>query len=71
LAILQLNAEVFPKWSNVYDSLGEAYMQDGDLDQAIRNYAKSLELNPQNSNAIERLNKLQEKRKESAGRPRG
>ena len=70
VAILRLNAEVFPKSSNVYDSLGEAYMQDGDIDEAIRNYAKSLELNPQNSNAIERLNKLQEKRRESAVHPK-
>ena len=71
LAILQLNAEVFPNSSNVYDSLGEAYMQDGQVEEAIRNYAKSLALNPQNSNAIEKLSKLQEKRKESVVHPKG
>ena len=71
IAILKLNAEVFPNSSNIYDSLGEAYMQDGDVDEAIKNYAKSLELNPQNSNAIERLNKLQEKRKGSVTHPKG
>jgi|GEM_PF-2485202 hypothetical protein len=35
-------------------------MQNGDVGQTIRNDAKSLELNPEDSNAIERLNKLQE-----------
>jgi len=71
VAVLELNAEVFPKSSNVYDSLGEAYMKENDFDRAVKNYGKSLELDPQNSNAIDRLNKLQEQRKESASGPKG
>jgi len=39
--ILQLNVEAYPQSSNVYDSLGEAYMDDGDKPQAIANYRKS------------------------------
>ncbi len=60
LAIFQLNVEAYPESSNVYDSLGEAYMENGEVELAIKNYAKSLGLNPKNTNAIEKLNKLRE-----------
>ena len=60
LRVFQKNVEEYPKSSNVYDSLGEAYMKMGQKDQAIRNYEKSLELNPKNDNAVKRLQKLKE-----------
>lgn len=53
-----LNTIAYPRSSNVYDSLGEAYMISGDKKLAVKNYKKSLELNPKNSNAVERLKKL-------------
>ena len=62
IEILKLNVEVYPKSVNVYDSLGEAYMKNGDNKQAIRNYKKSLELDPSNKNAGEKLKELHEKR---------
>ena len=55
----QLNVEQFPESSNVYDSLGEAYMNNGDKKLAIKNYKKSLKLNPDNNNATEMLKKLE------------
>ncbi len=58
IRILQLNVGAYPKSSNVYDSIGEAYMDDGDKPQAIANYRKSLELNPKNSGAVLILRKL-------------
>ena len=58
IEILKLNVEAYPQSSNVYDSLGEAYMIKGDREQAIMNYHKSLELDPNNSNAAEMLKKL-------------
>jgi tetratricopeptide (TPR) repeat protein len=61
IRIFQLNVELHPESSNVYDSLGEAYMNSGARDLAIQNYQKSLELNPQNTNATEALKKLREK----------
>ncbi len=61
IEIFKLNVDVFPESSNVYDSLGEAYLINGDKELAIKNYEKSLELNPDNKNAIEMLKKLQEK----------
>ncbi len=61
LAIFKLNVEFYPNAWNTYDSLGEAYMTNGDKDLAIANYKKSLELNPQNSNGREMLKKLEGK----------
>jgi Flp pilus assembly protein TadD len=56
--IFRLNVEQFPQDANVYDSLGEAYLKQGDKPHAIENYKKSLELNPQNDNARDVLAKL-------------
>jgi tetratricopeptide (TPR) repeat protein len=58
IRIFQLNAEAYPQSSNVYDSLGEAYMDDGNKAQAIANYQKSLALNPKNGNAVVMLERL-------------
>ena len=58
IEIFKLNAEAYPESSNVYDSLGEAYMMNGNTDMAIANYEKSLELNPDNTNAVEKLKEL-------------
>ena len=48
----------YPKSANAYDSLGEAYMVKGDKTQAIKNYKKSLKLDPKNMNAKEMLKRL-------------
>jgi hypothetical protein len=40
--IFKLNVEAFPQSSDVYDSLGEAYMINGDKELAVKNYEKSL-----------------------------
>jgi len=58
IRILQLNVEAYPQSSNVYDSLGEAYMDDSNKPLAIANYRKSLELNPKNRGAVVMLQKL-------------
>jgi tetratricopeptide (TPR) repeat protein len=59
IAVFKLNVELYPRSSNVYDSLGEAYMTAGDKELAIQNYKKSLELDPKNKNAASNLKKLQ------------
>ena len=51
----KLAVEEFPESSNPYDSLGEAYMAAGNTELAIVNYAKSLELGPDNTNAVRQL----------------
>jgi CubicO group peptidase (beta-lactamase class C family) len=59
IAVFKLNVELYPQSSNVYDSLGEAYMTNGDSELAIANYRKSLELDPRNQNAVNMLKKLE------------
>ena len=61
IEIFKLNVEVFPEAYNTYDSLGEAYMKNGDKELAIKNYKRSLELNPTNTNAVNMLKELEDK----------
>ena len=58
IEILKLNVEAYPDSANAYDSLGEAYFVSGNTPQAIQNYAKSLSLDPANTNAAMMLKKL-------------
>lgn len=58
ITIFKLNTEAYPQSSNVYDSLAEAYSAAGDKDMAIEYYEKALELNPDNANAKQMLEKL-------------
>jgi len=62
IAVLELNAKTYPESSNVYDSLGEAYMNDGQIELAIKNYRKSLELDPGNGNAQQMIKQMQSDR---------
>jgi len=57
IEIFKLNVETYPQSANVYDSLGEAYINE-DKQLAIRAYQRAVELNPQNTNAVEMLKKL-------------
>ncbi|HLW88305.1 MAG TPA: DUF2306 domain-containing protein [Terriglobales bacterium] len=58
IRIFQLNIETYPQSGNVYDSLGEAYIDEGNKPLAIANYRKSLEFNPKNGGAVVMLHKL-------------
>ena len=51
LQIFKLNTLLYPKSWNVYDSYGETLETLGNRKEAIINYKKSLELNPDNTNA--------------------
>jgi dienelactone hydrolase len=44
IAILELNASLYPNSPNVYDSLGDAYLADGQNDLARQNAQKAIEL---------------------------
>ncbi|MFT4850794.1 MAG: CubicO group peptidase (beta-lactamase class C family) [Sediminicola sp.] len=59
--IFKVNMTLYPDSFNVYDSYAEACMKTGAIDLAILNYNKSLNLNPENSNAKEMLKELQER----------
>jgi tetratricopeptide (TPR) repeat protein len=58
IEIFKLNVEVFPRSYSAFNSLGEAYMKNGDKMTAKKNIEKSLELNPQNENAKKILEQL-------------
>ncbi len=58
IAVLVLASRLYPTSANIFDSLAEAYLFVGDLENAQTNFEKSLTLNPNNENAIARLKQL-------------
>jgi tetratricopeptide (TPR) repeat protein len=58
IKLFKINTIAFPGSWNVYDSLGEAYLKDGQIDLAIKNYEKSLEIDPKNENARKVLKEI-------------
>jgi CubicO group peptidase (beta-lactamase class C family) len=58
IAILQLSTEEFPKSSNAYVSLADAYSADGQKQQAEVNYRRALEMDPKNKEAEDKLKEL-------------
>ncbi|HMF96998.1 MAG TPA: c-type cytochrome [Vicinamibacterales bacterium] len=55
---LQLNAEFNPKSSATYAALGQAYARKNDNANAIKNYEKAIELDPNNQIAKRQLEQL-------------
>jgi tetratricopeptide (TPR) repeat protein len=58
IAVFRLAAEAFPKSSNAFDSLGEAYATHGERALAMESYRKALQLDPGNSNAKAKVEEL-------------
>jgi len=58
IEVFKLNVTLFPESWNAYDSLGEAYAAEGNKELAIKNYERSVQLNPQNDTGKETLKKL-------------
>jgi tetratricopeptide (TPR) repeat protein len=59
IEIMKLNVHLYPESANAYDSLAEAYENAGDKLSAIKNYKRSIELDPKNTNATEHLKRLE------------
>lgn len=57
-ALFKLNCRLYPESSNTYDSLGEIQYILKDFEGALKNYKKSLELDPENENATEYIQKI-------------
>jgi len=57
--VFLLALHIYPESANLYDSLAEAYFYNKDYQNAIANFKKSLALNPENQNAINRLKELE------------
>ena len=70
LEIFKLNVHLFPQSANFYDSLADAYDGLGNRDLSLRNYRRSLELNPHNSNAAEHIKALESDRGKSDIQPK-
>ncbi|MEM7374586.1 MAG: serine hydrolase [Bacteroidota bacterium] len=56
--VLRLAIEAFPTAFNLYDSYGEVLRALGNKEEAINNYRKSVQLNPDNDNGIRMLKEL-------------
>lgn len=59
-AIFKLNVWLYPQSANAYDSLGEIMEIMGNKLEALASYKRSLELDPENKNAKERIKDLSE-----------
>lgn len=59
LKIFKFNTELYPEEYNTYDSYGECLLAIGDKTAAIEAYTKSLELNPNNTNATKMLSSIE------------
>ena len=58
IKIFKLNTALFPQSANTWDSLGEGYLLAGNASLSIENYKKSMDINPGNQNAREKLQLL-------------
>ena len=58
IEVFKQNTVDFPEAFNTWDSLAEGFMVSGDKESAIKYYKKSLELNPDNTNAVQKLKEL-------------
>lgn len=63
VVVFTFNVRQFPKSANAYDSLGEALMRAGRIDESILNYRKSVELDPGNDNAKKIIEKMEQQKK--------
>jgi len=62
IKVFALNVQEYPDSWNVYDSMGEAYMIQGNKKLAKKNYKKSIKLNPENENGKTMLKKVKTKK---------
>ncbi len=60
--IFKINTELYPRSSNTFDSLGDAFKKLNDTVNAIDNYKKALSINPENRSSKRNLDKLTKKK---------
>ncbi|WP_026777417.1 lipopolysaccharide assembly protein LapB [Polaribacter sp. Hel_I_88] len=58
IEIFKINIALYPKSSNVYDSMADAYLAKKDTTNAVMYYKKALAINPENRNAKNAYQKL-------------
>jgi hypothetical protein len=60
IKVFELNVKEHPKSGGAFDSLGEGYLSAKNYKLALENYKKSIELDPQNTNGVNMINKIQD-----------
>jgi len=58
--IFRLNTISYPNSSNAFDSLGDAYVEIRDKDEAIKSFQKAVDLDKNNIQSINKLNRLKQ-----------
>lgn len=58
IEIFKLNVEFHPDYANGYDSLGEAYYEAGNFEEAIASYQKAIDMDPHQDNAQDMLRRI-------------
>ena len=61
IAVLHLATQLYPRSANADDSLAEAYEAAGKTDLAVQHYRRSLERDPKNQHATDRLRVIDQK----------
>ena len=61
IEIFKINTILYPKSSNTFDSLADAFLRAKDTVNAIENYKKALAINPENRGSKRTLNKITKK----------
>ncbi|PQB07327.1 hypothetical protein BST83_09270 [Polaribacter filamentus] len=61
IIIAELNIELFPNNSNIWDSLGQIYYSSGNKKKALKAYKKAFALDSENSYAKDMVTKLESK----------
>jgi len=59
IAIFKTNVISYSESADVYDSLGEAYLKNGEKQLAVLNYKKALEIDPNYPSAIRALKEIE------------
>jgi CubicO group peptidase (beta-lactamase class C family) len=59
IEVFKMNVEDYPKSWNAYDSLGDGYIAGDNKPEALKNYQRSLALNPGNDNARQMIQILE------------
>ena len=58
IAVFEITVKLFPDRANPYDSLGDAFLQNGDAENAIKNFRLALEKDPNFESSKKKLEEL-------------
>lgn len=62
ILVFHVNTKLFPESANVFDSLGEAYLAQGNQKLAFDNYKRALDMDPGNTHAISVIRQIENDR---------